>query len=58
MHRAGPNRKPWLTPAKYKFLLLNLDFSIAKARRELGYGPRIRFDQGIQETMAWYKQNA
>jgi nucleoside-diphosphate-sugar epimerase len=58
MRRAGPTGKAWLTPAKYKFLLLNLDFSIEKARRELGYGPHIGFDQGIRETMAWYKQNA
>jgi nucleoside-diphosphate-sugar epimerase len=49
-------KKPWLTPAQYKFLLLNLDFSIDKAKRELGYQPRFSFDQGIQETIAWYKQ--
>jgi nucleoside-diphosphate-sugar epimerase len=50
-------RKPLLTPAKYKFLLLNLDFSIEKAKRELGYNPRFTFDQGIAETIAWLKQN-
>jgi nucleoside-diphosphate-sugar epimerase len=37
---------------------LNLDFSIEKARRELGYQPRYRFDEGLRETVAWYKQNA
>jgi nucleoside-diphosphate-sugar epimerase len=51
-------KKPWLSPAQYKFLLLNLDFSIEKAKRELGYQPRFSFDQGIQETIAWYQQNA
>jgi nucleoside-diphosphate-sugar epimerase len=56
MRIAGPKGKAWLTPAKYKFVLLNLDFSIDKARRELGYAPRFTFDQGMKETMAWYRQ--
>jgi nucleoside-diphosphate-sugar epimerase len=51
-------KKPWLSQAQYKFLLLNLDFSIEKAKGELGYRPRVSFDQGIQETIAWYRQNA
>jgi len=56
--RATCNGKnAWLTQAEYKFLLLNLDFSIEKAKRELGYSPRFAFDQGMQETMAWYRQN-
>ena len=38
-------------------MALNLDFSIDKAKRELGYRPRVGFDEGIQETMAWYRQN-
>lgn len=49
--------KPLISPAQFKFLLLNLDFSIAKAKRELGYQPRVRFEDGIRETMAWYRQN-
>jgi nucleoside-diphosphate-sugar epimerase len=58
MRRAVANgRKPFITPAQYKFLLLNLDFSIEKAKRELGYVPRFSFDQGMQETVAWYRQN-
>ena len=52
------DKKPWLSQAQYKFLLLNLDFSIDKARRELGYHPRVNFDQGIRETMGWYRQKA
>jgi nucleoside-diphosphate-sugar epimerase len=50
-------RKALLPPAQYKFLLLDLDFSIEKAKRELGYRPRYTFDQGMAETIAWYKQN-
>ncbi len=58
MRRAVANgRKPILTPAQFKFLLLNLDFSIDKAKRELGYVPHYTFDQGMRETMAWYRQN-
>jgi nucleoside-diphosphate-sugar epimerase len=49
---------PALTPAGIKLLGLNLDFSIEKARRELGYSPRVNFDQGMRETMAWYRQKA
>jgi nucleoside-diphosphate-sugar epimerase len=50
-------KKPWVSQAQLKFLLLDLDFSIEKAKRELGYQPRWTFDQGMQETIAWYKQN-
>ncbi|HMF13061.1 MAG TPA: NAD-dependent epimerase/dehydratase family protein, partial [Gemmataceae bacterium] len=49
---------PLLTKARVKFLGLNLDFSIEKAKRELNYQPRFSFDQGIQETIAWYRQRA
>jgi nucleoside-diphosphate-sugar epimerase len=51
-------KPPRLTQARLKFLGLNLDFSIDKARRELGYRPRWSFDEGMRETVAWYKQNA
>jgi 2-alkyl-3-oxoalkanoate reductase len=58
MRRAVNNgRKPILTPAQFKFLLLNLDFSIEKAKRELGYKPRFSFDQAMQKTLEWYRQN-
>jgi len=56
IRRAGPNGQPRLTAAQYKFMQLNLDFSIAKAKRELGYQPRVSFEQGMRETMAWYTQ--
>lgn len=51
-------KKPLLTPAQFKFSQLNLDFSIEKARRELGYQPRVGFDQAIKETVAWYRKKA
>jgi nucleoside-diphosphate-sugar epimerase len=32
------------------------EFSIEKARRELGYEPEVSFEQGIAETVAWMKE--
>jgi nucleoside-diphosphate-sugar epimerase len=40
-----------------KFLAYNLDFSIDKARRELSYQPRVKFQDGMAETLAWYKES-
>ena len=56
--RKGATEAPVLTQARVKFLGLNLDFSIEKARRELGYRPRFSFDEGMRETVAWYKRSA
>ncbi len=55
--RRGDKQAPRLTQARVKFLGLNLDFSIEKAKRELGYQPRLSFDQAMKETMAWYREN-
>jgi nucleoside-diphosphate-sugar epimerase len=57
LRAARLGRKALLPPAQYKFLLLNLDFSIKKAERELGYRPHHTFDEGMAETIAWYRQN-
>jgi nucleoside-diphosphate-sugar epimerase len=48
---------PKLTQARLKFLGLNLDYSIERARKELGYNPRTPFAKAIEETMAWYRAN-
>jgi nucleoside-diphosphate-sugar epimerase len=52
----GTNEPPRLTQARLKFLGLNLDFSIERARRELGYAPPYSFDEGLAATVAWYKE--
>ena len=52
----GAKQAPKLTFAKLKFMGYNLDFSIEKAKRELGYLPRYTFKDGMYETMAYYKQ--
>jgi nucleoside-diphosphate-sugar epimerase len=54
--RRGDPQPPRLTQARLKFLGLNLDFSIERARRELGYTPRYTFEQGLEQTIAWYRQ--
>lgn len=52
----GAKEAPKFNFTRLKFLGLNLDFSIEKARRELGYGPRTSFDDAMYETLAWYKE--
>jgi nucleoside-diphosphate-sugar epimerase len=55
--RRGTTTAPAVTQAGVKFMGLNLDFSIDKARRELGYAPRFSFDKGMEVTLAWYRHN-
>lgn len=43
----GRTTPPLLTRAQIKFMTLNLDFSIAKAKRVLGYQPKVDFRDGI-----------
>ncbi len=45
--RRGQKTPPTLTQAQIKFMTLNLDYSIGKAKRMLGYVPRVDFQQGI-----------
>jgi nucleoside-diphosphate-sugar epimerase len=42
-----------LTKARFKFLALNLDFSIEKAKVTLGYQPRVDFHESMRETLDW-----
>ena len=41
-----------MNKARYKFLGLNLDYSIAKAERVLGYQPPYTTEEGLVESMA------
>ena len=56
MERRAKRKKslvpPLVNKARYKFLGLNLDFSIAKARRVLGYDPEFTTDQGLVAALA------
>jgi len=50
--RRGSPTPPLVNKARYKFLGLNLDYSVAKARRVLGYNPRYTTEEGLAESMA------
>lgn len=52
----GKKEAPLLSNAKFKFLGLNLDFSIEKAKRELGYTPRFTFQEGMKQTIDWFRE--
>jgi len=47
----GAEEAPLLTAARVKFMTLNLDFSIAKAKQVLGYAPRVDFHEGMIEAL-------
>ena len=47
---------PSLSQATVKFLGYNLDYSIEKAKKELGYKPQVDFKDAMQSTLDWYRQ--
>lgn len=49
----GAKQAPLLTQARIKFLGLNLGYSCAKLKRELGYAPRVKFAEGMPESVRW-----
>jgi nucleoside-diphosphate-sugar epimerase len=56
--KRGALEAPKITKANIKFLGLNLDFSIEKAKSVLGYAPAKTFDEGMAETLNWYKNKS
>ena len=57
-HQCGASNPPLINKARYKFLGLNLDYSIAKAQKVLGYQPPFRFDEAIERAMAEHRTGA
>jgi nucleoside-diphosphate-sugar epimerase len=53
----GAKEAPAFNFTRLKFMGLNLDFSIEKAKNQLGYSPRVKFEEAIGETMDWYKRH-
>lgn len=51
----GKTEAPLLSGARIKFLGLNLDYSIDKARRQLGYAPSVDFRDAMPRTIAWFR---
>jgi nucleoside-diphosphate-sugar epimerase len=52
----GIQRRPPLTRYLVAHLSRDYSFSIAKARRELGYEPQVGVDEAIERTAVWYKK--
>ena len=52
----GKQEAPLLNGARIKFLGLNLDFSVDKAIKQLGYEPKVKFAEGIAEAIDWCRQ--
>ena len=47
--------QPVLSMARLKFMGLNLDYSIEKARKQLGYVGKTSFDDGMAKTIDWLR---
>lgn len=47
--------EPPLYPRRLGFFHNHRAFVIEKARRELGYAPKVRLEQGAADTAAWYR---
>jgi 2-alkyl-3-oxoalkanoate reductase len=54
----GARNAPLINKARFKFLGLHLDYSIAKAQRILGYQPPYSFDEAIESAMAEHRPRA
>jgi nucleoside-diphosphate-sugar epimerase len=52
----GKPEAPLLSSARIKFLGLNLDYSIDKARRQLGYTPSTDFTDAMRATISWCRE--
>jgi len=46
-----------LSPSRLAFFIHPKPLSIGKAVEELDYAPQILFEEGMRQTMAWYKDN-
>ncbi len=49
-------REAPITPAKVSFFVINREFSVERARRELGFSPEINFKKGTELAYQWYKK--
>jgi nucleoside-diphosphate-sugar epimerase len=48
--------EPPLHRRRVDFFTKHREFSIEKARRLLGYAPRVDVEEGLGRTAAWYRQ--
>lgn len=54
MHKKEP---PLLTKTRLKFLSLNLEFDISKAKEQLGFKNNVNIDEGLEITKQWIEEN-
>jgi len=48
---------PPLTRSRVKFFTQNHFFDISRAKRDIGYKPKVSLAEGIKNTIDWYKEN-
>jgi nucleoside-diphosphate-sugar epimerase len=48
---------PPLYPRRVEFFAKSRAFSIDKARRLLGYEPKVDLEEGLGRTARWYREN-
>ncbi len=53
----GAKQAPRVTSARIKLLGLNLSFSCEKAKKVLGYKPKVLFAQGMPEAVEWLQKD-
>ena len=51
------SKPPLLTRGRVNMFYDNIEFSVAKAQKVLGYQPEISLEEGIERTVTWYKDN-
>jgi nucleoside-diphosphate-sugar epimerase len=55
-HLLGRTQRPLLTRTLVELMGTDQDFPIDKAKRDLGYRPRVSFEEGIKHTGDWLRQ--
>jgi nucleoside-diphosphate-sugar epimerase len=60
LHRIGKllhlKNPPLLSKNRLKFMGMDLDYSCEKVKRELGWEPRHNWEQGLEETIEWFRE--
>lgn len=49
--------EPLITVSRVELMAKNWGLSIEKARREIGYEPKVNLLEGIKKTVEWYQKN-
>ena len=49
--------EPPIYRRRVDFFVKDRCFDCSKAERELGYAPQMDMEEGIRETLRWYKEN-